>query len=182
MSNDGFSVTYEECKYIVMCHFHKIPVRAFNPCGIGQGVVGADVDSLVKAKSHPNIATYTPSTGPEIMSLITGIIAARSLFDAGSPLQADLHKLKLRLERANRRFLTVESTWNALRSTFQCFSQALNSWAKSPMELSDPFPSRRLPLGHSRRPSLPRWDARPRLGCTDERRRGSRRQQVAQRL
>ena len=61
MSNDGFSVTYEECKYIAMCHFHKIHVRAFNPCGIGQGVVGADADSLVKAKNHPNISTYTPT-------------------------------------------------------------------------------------------------------------------------
>jgi hypothetical protein len=144
MSNDGFSVTYDECKHLVMCQFHKIHARAFNPCGIGQGVVGADTDSLVKAKSHPNISTYTP-TGPEIMSLINGIIAARSLFDAASPLQADLHKLKLRLERANRRFLTVENTWKALRSTFQCFSQALNSWAKSPQAITEPKLSDSLP-------------------------------------
>jgi hypothetical protein len=97
MSNDGFSVTYDECKYIVTCQFHKIHPRAFNACGLGQGVVGADADSLVKAKNHPdNILTYAPS-GPEIMSLINGIIAARSLFDSGSQLLADLHKMKLRL-------------------------------------------------------------------------------------
>ena len=144
MSNDGFSVTFEECKYLVMCQFHKIHPRAFNPCGIGQGVVGADTDSLVKAKSHPNISTYTP-TGPEVMSLINGIIAARSLFDAVSPLQADLHQVKLRLERANRTFLTVENTWKALRSTFQCFSQALNSWAKSPQAITEPRLTDSLP-------------------------------------
>jgi hypothetical protein len=79
------------------------------------------------------------------MGLINGIIAARSLFDAGSPLQADLHKLRLRLERANRRFLTVEHTWRALRSTFQCFSQALNSWAKSPQAIIEPKLSDSLP-------------------------------------
>jgi hypothetical protein len=99
MSNDGFSVTYDERKYIVMCQFHKIHPRAFNACGLGQGEVGADADSLVKAKSHPDLLTYTPS-GPEIMSLISGIIAARSLFDSGSQLIADLLKMKLRLERA----------------------------------------------------------------------------------
>jgi hypothetical protein len=146
MSSDGYSVTFDECKYIVMCQFHKIHPRAFNACGLGQvGVVGSDADSLVKAKMHPNLLTYTP-TGPEIMSLISGIIAARSLFDSGSLLIDDLLKMKLRLERANRGFLTAENTWKALRATFQCFSQKLNSWAKSPQastepKMSDPLPA-----------------------------------------
>jgi hypothetical protein len=99
----------------------------------------SDADSLVKGKSHPNLLTYTP-TGPEIMSLISGIIAARSLFDSGSLLIEDLLKMKLRLERANHGFLTVDHlhTWKALRVTFQCFSQKLNSWAKSPQACTEP--------------------------------------------
>jgi hypothetical protein len=144
MSSDGHSVTLDECKYIVMCQFHKIHPSAFNACGLGQSVVDSDADSIVKAKNHPNLLTYTP-TGPEIMSLISGIIAARSLFDSGSLLIDDLLKMKLRLERANRGFLTVDHTWKALRATFQCFSQKLNSWAKLPQACTEPRLSGSLP-------------------------------------
>ena len=95
-----------------MCQLHKIHPRAFNACGLGQGVVGSDADSLVKAKDHPNLLTYTYTpAGPEIMSLISGIIAAGSLFDSGSLLIDDLLKMKLRLERASRGFLSVDHTW-----------------------------------------------------------------------
>jgi hypothetical protein len=66
MSNDGFSGTYDECKYIATCQFHKIHPRVFNPCGLGQGVVGADaaaspIDCLGASPAGP---PPTDSSGP----------------------------------------------------------------------------------------------------------------------
>jgi hypothetical protein len=138
MDSGGFSVTPDECKYIVMCQFYKIHPRAFKS-------IGSDSNSLVRAKARPNILTYTP-TGTEIMGLIGGITAARNLFDAGSSLTDVLRAVKLRLERAHRGFMAVAATWAALRPTFQCYSQRLSSWARSPQaatepRLSDSFPT-----------------------------------------
>jgi hypothetical protein len=39
----------------------------------------------------------------------------------------------------------VGHTWKALRSTFQCFSQKFNSWAKSPQAIIEPKMSDSLP-------------------------------------
>jgi hypothetical protein len=91
-----------------------------------------------KTTSLPPLATFIP-TGVEMLNLMKGIIAARSLFDSSSSLVAkDLEGMKLRLEKANRCNVTVLASWTALKSSFQTYSQAVSSWARSPQALSEP--------------------------------------------
>jgi hypothetical protein len=74
-----------------------------------------------------------------MLNLMKGIIAARLLFDSSSSLVArDLERMKLRLEKANRCNVAVLASWTALKPSFQTYSQAVNSWARSPQALNEP--------------------------------------------
>jgi hypothetical protein len=133
MGSEGFSLTTECCKNIVMCKLHLLHPRSFIPVGFGHCTIG-------KAKSYTlqSLTTFIPS-GIEMLNLMNGIIAARALFDSKSSLIGkDLEAMKLRLEKANRSNVTVLSSWQALRASFQSYSQAITSWARSPQALTEP--------------------------------------------
>jgi hypothetical protein len=148
MGSEGFSLTTECCKNIVMCKLHLLHPRTFIPVGFGHCMIGD-----AKTTSPPPLATFVP-TGVEMLNLMNGIIAARALFDSKSSLVGkDLEAMELRLEKANRSNVTVLSSWQALRASFQSYSQAINSWARSPQALAEPsllvgqHQLHRLPLG-----------------------------------
>jgi hypothetical protein len=138
VGSEGYSLTFDSCKYIAMCQFHKLHPRSFTAVGFGHSVIGD-----TKPTYLPPLATFIPS-GVEVLNLVDGIIAARLLlFDSSSFLVArDLERMELRLEKANRPTdatwqFCVLASWTALKSSFQTYSQAVNSSARSPQALNE---------------------------------------------
>jgi hypothetical protein len=103
MGSEGYSLTFDSCKYIVMCQFHKLHPRSLTAVGFGLSVIGDDKPTPTPL---PPLASFTPS-GVEMLNLVNGIIAARRLFDSGFLVARDLEKMKLRLEKAHRCNLAV---------------------------------------------------------------------------
>jgi hypothetical protein len=56
MGSEGYSLTIDSCKYIVMCQFHKLHPRSFTAVGFGHCVIGD-----AKATFLPPLATFHPS-------------------------------------------------------------------------------------------------------------------------